>query len=549
MKGTKGVTISDQETTIADFAKQEITVVDTARKKFATIPASEFGAQMAGQMAALVPQAADGIEMFKSMKTTCNSNNSGRTETIQGIHAEERVMTCSMTMSVPDSVKDVMPAIAMKFVMRLWFASAAERVRVPGLWQLSGYELWQEYFMNPMEALGRMAPDGIAPLLQSLQKGQSATLRWSMEMSMSIPVPGAPASAADTPFMNMNSEVVELSTAPLDDSLFAVPADYSVEPVADVMNGISQATLQAARAKAASSGSGTSKTPIPENVKAYIPFLFPVTQTQPVPLIDASGKKVQGTVQLLVVVGPKGNVEETEVLTGPEELRKSASDVVRHWTFRPVIRNGEPVSAYTEANVDFTDYSKGAAAAQGFRLTPDMAAAQDRLSRLKEAFPRSPEQEFADLEQDTGGGDPQRRYDRLGELALTAVKLGQDERAKAYANQLLAAAKRDVGGWNYGNAIHDGHMVLGLVALRSDDISTADRQLLEAGDTTGSPQLNSFGPNMTLASELLKKGERNTVLDYFDLCRKFWKLGGARLDSWSEMVRKGSTPSFGANLR
>jgi hypothetical protein len=87
-------------------------------------------------------------------------------------------------------------------------------------------------------------------------------------------------------------------------------------------------------------------------------------------------------------------------------------------------------------------------------------------------------------------------------------------------------------------------MVLGLLALRSDDVPTAREELLKAGKTPGSPQLNSFGPNMTLASELLQKGERNTVLDYFELCRKFWKMGGQKLDSWSEMVRNGKTPPF-----
>lgn len=53
--------------------------------------------------------------------------------------------------------------------------------------------------------------------------------------------------------------------------------------------------------------------------------------------------------------------------------------------------------------------------------------------------------------------------------------------------------------WNYGNAIHDGHMVLGRVALRRGDIEAAKRELLEAGKTPESPQLNSLGPNRSLA--------------------------------------------------
>jgi hypothetical protein len=46
------------------------------------------------------------------------------------------------------------------------------------------------------------------------------------------------------------------------------------------------------------------------------------------------------------------------------------------------------------------------------------------------------------------------------------------------------------------------------------DIEEAKKQLLLAGKTPSSPQLNSFGPNMILAKELLDKGEKDTVLHY-----------------------------------
>ncbi|HVW10013.1 MAG TPA: hypothetical protein VHC90_15600 [Bryobacteraceae bacterium] len=99
-----------------------------------------------------------------------------------------------------------------------------------------------------------------------------------------------------------------------------------------------------------------------------------------------------------------------------------------------------------------------------------------------------------------------------------------------------------------GNAIHAGHSVLGLVALHSGDTGTAREELLAAGRTPGSPQLDSFGANMLLASELLKKGERDTVLEYFELCRKFWKMGGAQLDSMSATVKQGGTPAFNLTM-
>jgi hypothetical protein len=39
------------------------------------------------------------------------------------------------------------------------------------------------------------------------------------------------------------------------------------------------------------------------------------------------------------------------------------------------------------------------------------------------------------------------------------------------------------------------------------------------------------------------------VLAYFEMCRVFWKMGGSRLDAWTQAVQAGNVPNFGANLR
>ncbi len=53
---------------------------------------------------------------------------------------------------------------------------------------------------------------------------------------------------------------------------------------------------------------------------------------------------------------------------------------------------------------------------------------------------------------------------------------------------------------------------------------------------------------MTLAKALLEAGQSAVVLEYFDECRAFWKMGAQKLDDWSAMVRAGGKPDFGANL-
>jgi TonB family protein len=497
-----------------------------------------------------MPEGAGVDEMLKTMKTTCATKESVGTETIQGIQAEERDVTCTTTMSMPAGVQQgtrgAMTGMSMKIVMRTWSATPGERVRVPGLWQLSGFELWQKYFMNPTGGFNKMMPDVMAPMVQALNKNQLVTLRMTMEMSMNFPspVPLPAGAAADTPFIKMSREAVEISTAPLDDSLFAIPGDCTAEPFADLMNGIQAAAIQAI--KTAKAAKTTPEPAIPPDVKAYVPLLSPATATEPVLPDEARANHIQGTVQVLVTVGPRGSVERAEALSGPEALRKAAIDTVRQWTYRPVIRSGAPVAAYTDADVYFFDRSNPAPPAAGFQFPDDMAAAGDRLAQLEEAFPRTPEQKFADSEQDAAGDNKTRRFYKLNGLAVKAAQLGFNDKAKTYAVESLAAAEQHAKDWNYGNAIHDGHMVL---ALRNNDVPTAREELIKAGQTPGSPQLNSFGPNMALANELLQKGERNTVLEYFGLCRKFWKTGAPQLDSWSETVRNVQTPAFGGNLR
>ncbi|HWU42733.1 MAG TPA: hypothetical protein VN132_04815 [Bdellovibrio sp.] len=122
--------------------------------------------------------------------------------------------------------------------------------------------------------------------------------------------------------------------------------------------------------------------------------------------------------------------------------------------------------------------------------------------------------------------------------------------AKSYAETLLEMAKGYEKDWNYGNAIHHGNLTLGRVALFDGNVEAAKKYLMLATKTSGSPQLHSFGPNMTLAKELLENGEKSAVLSYLDACLLFWKSPHAKeqVDSWRQSMAKGKTPDFGGNL-
>jgi hypothetical protein len=142
-------------------------------------------------------------------------------------------------------------------------------------------------------------------------------------------------------------------------------------------------------------------------------------------------------------------------------------------------------------------------------------------------------------------------YDRfvvLTRAQKNAFECGQYELARSYASELLRLAPDFQSDWNYGNAIHDGHVVLGRIALIHGLRKEACQELLLAGKTPGSPTLSSFGPNMALARDLLKDGQIDTVCAYFAECDRFWHSGHRTLSRWKFLARCHVMPDFGTNL-
>ena len=165
------------------------------------------------------------------------------------------------------------------------------------------------------------------------------------------------------------------------------------------------------------------------------------------------------------------------------------------------------------------------------------------LARLGMA-PASPQEQLAALEEKSAGSNGMKLFYELPELAKRALAAGEADKAEAYAKQLLWMAPDYPKNWNYGNAIFYGNFMLGRVAAQRGTVTQAGQYLLAAGATPGSPQLNTFGPDMTLAKELLEKGQSEVVLQYLALCKNFWKDDYGKLDEWSATVRGGGIPDF-----
>jgi hypothetical protein len=128
----------------------------------------------------------------------------------------------------------------------------------------------------------------------------------------------------------------------------------------------------------------------------------------------------------------------------------------------------------------------------------------------------------------------------------TAVEAGELAAAKASGERCLAQANNS---FSKALMVHECNIILGRVALREGDETKAGEYLLAAGRLNSAPTLKTFGPNMMLAQELLEKGKTEVVLQYFELCRKFWTLDRqGHLAQWTADVQAGREPHFGTNL-
>ncbi len=135
-------------------------------------------------------------------------------------------------------------------------------------------------------------------------------------------------------------------------------------------------------------------------------------------------------------------------------------------------------------------------------------------------------------------------YYILPSLAWDEFNDGNYSKSEEYANELMKLNKTYDKNWNTGNAIHHSHTIIGLINLEHGNIQSAINHLIKSSKTTGSPQLNSFGPSFLLAKKLYEHGEDDSVIKYLDNCQNFWKSNNGLLSKWVSEIKKGETPDF-----
>jgi hypothetical protein len=149
--------------------------------------------------------------------------------------------------------------------------------------------------------------------------------------------------------------------------------------------------------------------------------------------------------------------------------------------------------------------------------------------------------DLAEMEQLLPELDPQSGLvPRLQEAACElALALGHIGRARRHAEEMLVSNAGDARR-RHGDAVHDGHLMLGRIALRADDVARARAHLILAGEAGATGFVPMFGPDLRLAKDLLARGEREVVVRYLTLAREFWDR--ARIDEWLAEIRTGRIP-------
>jgi hypothetical protein len=249
VKAGKGASSFGKLRAIVDFTGGRITLLDPEKKRAGTTTTQQLIAEM-GKIMDTMP--AEARAALASMKSNAEIKLTGRTETIQGIQAEEREATISVEApSMPNA-----PAGPMfRMVMQFWTAKADEVMRVPALREVAAHNLWGYITMNPAGTLDQMfkqmpgGAEGIGKVAKEMQEAKSTMLRMNMRMWL----PGIAAAIRqmppdknpfgdkfdpEAPLMELTQDLAEMSTASIPDSVFAVPEGYQEGTIAELVQAM-----------------------------------------------------------------------------------------------------------------------------------------------------------------------------------------------------------------------------------------------------------------------------------------------------------------------
>jgi hypothetical protein len=231
IKGKKAYQVLGKFVSITDLSTNEVTYIDPEGMRFGTAPADQIAAIIAKAM----PKGPGTTQSIADMiKTEVQSRKTGRMETIHGVEAEESEVLVTLNINLPN-----MPVggPAMKMVIRVWRATEDEIAHNPALGELARYSRLTASWMDPGSMLRQLSgplqgfSQSFGPLFEEMSKDKALLLRTHMDATspmMAVLSPQAAPAGIDpnAPLVSTNQEITELSTDPVDESIFRIPEQY-----------------------------------------------------------------------------------------------------------------------------------------------------------------------------------------------------------------------------------------------------------------------------------------------------------------------------------
>lgn len=145
------------------------------------------------------------------------------------------------------------------------------------------------------------------------------------------------------------------------------------------------------------------------------------------------------------------------------------------------------------------------------------------------------------------------RAEILLEVGKLALQIGNFERAKQIATNLILEYGQSTSNAEFDDATHTGNIILGKVALIGNQIEKAKEYLLISIKAPLRDKRNFLTPDLELANKLLDLGEKDTVLEYLKLCQELKNFKDhpdlygdemKALKKWQKQIENGKKPKL-----
>ncbi len=338
IKGDKTLSKIGALMAIIDNSTSAITLLNPATKQYAQVSTEELIVGLKAKLPTATTAA------LKNMKFDVQTSKTGQFATLSGLRAEEHLMAITLLMDVPGTPEG--PLLRME--THTWLADPDELSRIPALRQYAAtVQRTFDAFSagDAMEKLFEQLP-GVAEKMRVLTDEAARNVgSLAMKIQAGVYIPRADPNA---PMLTMTTDLAEISSDPIEDSVFAVPPDFQLAPPAELVKALTPVRPVAPVPQYLAPGEQISR--IGDGVSA--PSV--VSRRNPGYSTEALQAKLEGAVMLNIVVDKEGVATNIRVVKSlGMGLDEKAIEAVRQWTFRPGQKDGQPVNVYATIVVNF----------------------------------------------------------------------------------------------------------------------------------------------------------------------------------------------------